>query len=500
MMRGIIVGDNFCDFPRTSIARTNGAHRVAGLLRQHNIIVEVLDFFNSWTIDELKIILLRYKIDFIGLSLGLGQLDDTKINEFIILAKTMYPNIKVIAGGNQVLYNKIANIDLNFKGFADGAIEDIVTYLTTGFYPSDKVNEISIDDHRKVIDCNHHYSKFDLSNLRTEYTYKDFLSPNENFTLETGRGCIFKCKFCNFPLIGKNKNDYIRCKDDLKKEIVDNYNRWGITRYSITDDTFNDNEIKVDILYEISQEIDFTLSFMCYARVDLLHARPGSLDKMISFGVKGMHFGIESMTPETSRAIGKGFTGEKLKDYLRLIKQTYPDLHLTGSFIVGLPNETIEQTERNVNYAIDNGLLDAVPMFALNIPKETGGADISIFSKEWHTYGYQELSKAEIELLLEDDKYESFRNLDFEKLSNHNVLWKSEHMNVFDAELAVHRIKQAIAEKTTMGGWNCFTTTYSGIPLETLLKLKRPQWDWEHIKNKATEFIHDYKIKKIDAY
>jgi radical SAM superfamily enzyme YgiQ (UPF0313 family) len=177
------------------------------------------------------------------------------------------------------------------------------------------VKDIDLGLPKKVVDCTHYYSKFDLSNLRTNYTANDFLSPHENLTLETSRGCIFRCKFCNFPLIGKNKNDYIRTKEDLKQEIIYNYETYGISQYSITDDTFNDNEIKIDNLYEISQEIDFELKFMCYARIDLLHARPGSLDKMMKFGVRGMFLGIESLNPETSKLIGKGFTGEKLINY-----------------------------------------------------------------------------------------------------------------------------------------------------------------------------------------
>lgn len=500
MMRGIIIGDNFCDVPRTSISRTNGAHRIAGLLRQKGVSVEVLDFFNSWSIDELNTVLKAYPVDFIGLSLGLGQLDDSKVNDFIFLAKKLYGNIKVIAGGNQVLYNKLHHIDLNFKGFADGAVDDILDYLKTGVYPKDLVNLLGVDKSKAVIDCNHYYNSFDLTNLRTEYTDNDFLSPNENFTLETGRGCIFKCKFCNFPLIGKKKNDYIRTKEDIKTEIVHNYNKWGITRYSITDDTFNDNELKVDILYEISQEIDFDLSFMCYARVDLLHARPGSLDKMIKFGVKGMQFGIESMTPETSKLIGKGFTGDKLKSYLKEIKDQYPDLHLTGSFIVGLPNESIQQVEDNIHFAIDNNLLDAVPVFGLNIPKETGGVDISIFSKEWHNYGYQELSKDEIVSLLSDDKYKSFVSTDFDEISNHSVLWKTATINVLDAEIAAQKIRHEIQDKTSLGGWNCFTTTYTGIPLQKLLKLKKPDWDWDYVKGEAIKFVQDYKNKKLNLF
>ena len=499
-MRGIIIGDNFYDEPRVAIIRTNGAHRVAGLMRSRGLEVEVLDFFNSWELAELKQVLTAYCPDFIGLSFGLGQLNDAKVNSFISLAKEVNPKIKVIAGGNQVLRNHIENIDLNFRGFADGAIDDIVTYLKTGTYPNKTlIKDVDLGLPKKVVDCTHYYSKFDLSNLRTNYTVNDFLSPHENLTLETSRGCIFRCKFCNFPLIGKNKNDYIRTKEDLKQEIIYNYETYGISQYSITDDTFNDNEIKINNLYEISQEIDFDLKFMCYARIDLLNARPGLLDKMVKFGVKGMFLGIESLNPETSKLIGKGFTGDKLLNYLREVKQKYPKLNFVGSYIIGLPKETFEQARHNINFAIDEGLIDSSPTYALHIPKQTGGTDVSIFSKEWDQYGYEEMSLDEINELLTQPKYSMIKDADYETISKHSVIWKNEHMNYFDAHLGALLIRADVEPKTGMGGWNCFAAAYTKIPVDELLQLKRAEWDWDYVKQAAVDFVEGYKRKKISV-
>jgi radical SAM superfamily enzyme len=470
-------------------------------MRSQGLEVEVLDFFNSWHVDELEKVLKAYCPDFIGISFGLGQLDDFRVNTFLSLARTINPNIKVIAGGNQVLYNTIQGIDLSFKGFADGAIEDIVAYLKTGVYPNTVlINEVNLGIAKKIVECNHYYSRFDLSNLRTNYTANDFLLPNESLALETSRGCIFKCKFCNFPLIGKNKNDYIRSKEDLKQEIVYNYNTYGISQYNITDDTFNDNEIKINNMYEISQEIDFDLKFMCYARIDLLNARPGSLDKMVKLGVRGMFLGIESLNPETSKIIGKGFTGDKLLNYLREVKQQYPKLHLTGSYIIGLPKETLEQSRANINFTIDEGLIDTSPMYALHIPKQTGGVDISAFSTEWDQHGYIEMSLGEINELISQPKYSAFKDIDYENVGKHAVIWKNEHMNVFDAQIAALQIRKEIEPKTVMGGWNCFAASYTGIPVDDLLQLKRPEWDWEYVKKTAVDFVEDYKRKKISVF
>lgn len=500
-MRGIIIADNYFDYPRRVIGRSNGAYRIAGLLREHGIEVEVIDFFNNWTDEELEQVLLSYPIDFLGLSFGLGYLNFASLRpgKFIELAKKLYPDIKVIAGGSTVLFNKIEGIDVNFKGFADGAIEDIVSYLRSGEYPNSEVEVKTIGHVNNVIDCNHYYKTFDLSKLHTKYTKTDFISKNENLTLEVSRGCIFKCKFCNFPLIGKHKNDYIRFKEDLKQEIIHNYETYGISQYSITDDTFNDNELKVDILYEISQEIDFDLKFMCYARIDLLHAKPHTLDKMMAMGVKAMFFGIESLKPESSKLIGKSFTGDKCIDYLKVIKQNYPDLHITGSFIIGLPHESIEEAESNIDYLVEHKLIDAVPVFELHIPRHIEGTDVSYFSKNWQDLGYTELSIDEINLLMQDEKYASFKHQDFNELTKASIYWKNDHMNVFDAAIAALRIRNKLTDTTTIGGWGCFAATFTGYDLDYFLKLRRSKWIELDTTGLANKFIEDYKNKKLKA-
>jgi hypothetical protein len=283
-------------------------------------------------------------------------------------------------------------------------------------------------------------------------------------------------------LIGKNKNDYLREDEDILKELIRNYNQWGTTHYIISDDTFNDNELKVDSLLRISKQLPFKLSIMGFIRADLMHARGTTVDKLVEAGFKAMHFGIETFHPEASKLIGKGFTGEKLINYLREVKQKYPKLHFIGSYIIGLPKETLEQARYNINFAIDEGLIDNSPMFALHIPKDTGGMDTSIFSKEWDQYGYEEMSLDEINELLTQPKYSILKDVDYETFGKHNVIWKNEHMNYLDAQIGALQIRADIEPKTGLGGWNCFAAAYTSDNLfcahgrHVDSSLYRPTW------------------------
>lgn len=498
-MFGILFGDNFYETPRTAISRATGIHRVATLLRQRDVTVEVVDFFNAWSDDELEAFVSKFeKIDFIGLGLSLSELYIPKITKLIKLVKTNHPHARVIAGGSSVLANHYEGVDLFFKGFTDGAMDDILGFLKTGKFNPFLIETIKTHDVKKVVNCTHHYAKFDLSNLRTEYIDRDFIQHNEALTLETSRGCIFKCKFCSFPLVGKNKNDYIRDKEDIKQELINNYVRWGTTKYSITDDTFNDNEVKVDMIYEISQELDFKLNFVSYARVDLLNAREGSLDKLVKAGFKGFFFGIESLNERTSRRIGKGLTGDKLKNYLIDIKQKYPNLHITGSFISGLPDESITVFDENIDWAMKAGVFDSFNFYPLGIPVDNKVNYTSPFSTEWKEYGYEIMTEEEIQSKIESNQHlsELMKEYDF-YFKHHSLPWKNEHMTFLDAIVSTERNKRKVNSQSTGSGWTVFAQSFNKEDLDSALRLKKIDIDWvDQIKTTAS-FVDSYKLKKL---
>ena len=505
-MFGILLGDNFYfgGNGRNAIGRATGIHRVATLMRKRNVDVEVVDFFNEWTIDELIIFVNKFpKLDFIGFGLSLSTLNDEKVNSLINKVKTLYPSIKVIAGGSNVLDKNFPEVDLFFKGFTESAIDDIVAYLKTGKINPFLIEKIKTHDVKKVVNCTHHYPIISTKELDNVYTDNDFITPNEALTIEFSRGCVFKCKFCNYPLVGKNKNDYIRDKEDVKNELVNNYKKWGTTRYIITDDTFNDNEIKVDMLYEIANELDFKLSLISYTRVDLLHAKKGTLDKLVKSGLKGFFFGIESLNERTSRSINKGLTGDKLKNYLIEIKNQYPQLHITGSFIIGLPYESFDTFSNNIDWALEAKVFDTFIMFPLVIPIDNSINDMSPFSREWKNYGYQIMSDDEI-----NEKIKSFppeKNIkelmlkyryDY-KFKHHILPWKGEHMDFLDAMVNANKLLDKVSNVATVSGFAAIAMAFNKDTVDEALHVKNKDINWQAQLKETIEFINEYKAKKL---
>jgi radical SAM superfamily enzyme YgiQ (UPF0313 family) len=501
MYTGIIFGDSYYRNPRVAISRSTGSHRIATLMRKRDVSVEVVDFFNSWTDKELNEFIGRFpKLDFIGFGLGLSPLKTKKVNNLIAKVKELHPGIRIIAGGSNVLDNQYVGVDMFFKGFAEGAIEDILEYIKTGKFDPVLVESIEANGLKNVVNCTHHYERFDLSRLNTEYTDRDFIQPNETLPIEFSRGCIFKCKFCNFPLVGKKKNDYIRDKEDIKQELIRNNKTWGISRYILTDDTFNDNELKVDMLYEIANELDFKLSLVSFARVDLLRAHKGSLDKLVKAGFKGFFFGIESLNERTSKTINKGLTGERLKEYLLKIKQDYPELHLTGGFIIGLPYESLETFTKNIEWAVESEIFDAFNFFPLSITIDNKVTAMSPFSYEWQKHGYEIMPKEEIDKKLEsatEEELQLYKTIYDSSFNNIFLPWKNEHMDFLDTAIHVNHFLKKTYDATTHPGFITISRAFNKNSVDDTLHTKKKYIDEAKQEKDAEDFVKDYKLKKL---
>lgn len=453
-MNGLIFGlnTNYMEQSDTLFyGRSNGVHRVATLFRTLNHNVEVVDFFNFWSDSELQDYITKFmekhkSIDFVGIGYTFSDYDIVRLNKILLMIRSLNPGCNFFAGGYGIFHGTTTFhlngeddiITLYIKGFADGAIEDLEHFAKTGrFNPFNvkiiqNVNGIG----KKVVECNTHYKNFDLSRLRNIYTESDGLTKEEPIVLETCRGCIFKCKFCSFELIGKKKSDnYIREKEDIKNEIIDNYTKWGTYKYIIADDTFNDNPIKTDMIYEISQEVDFDLEFWAFLRADLLYSRPDELEKMIKSGLKSAIVGIETLHLQAGRAIGKGFNGEKLKEFLISMKQKHPDIKLTGTFIIGLPHESKETFLENIKWAFDSNIFENVSINQLMIPLRgiANNHPHSEFTDNWAQYGYRHMSDEMVEEFERETSSKLTGRFKWEYDKNQYMLWENDHMNIFEA-------------------------------------------------------------------
>src|SRR5690606_28144943 len=251
-----------------------------------------------------------------GFSLGV-PISDSEMNELRERIKKLNPKSQLVMGGAKAEFHKQSQIDAFVLGYADKSIIEYLKYLEgkNPFFQYTDLgnNQISID---KDINAD----GYDFINAETRYHESDMIRPGELLPIEISRGCIFKCKFCAYRMIGRKKNDYTKTIENLYAEIMYNYEHFGTTKYSFTDDTYNESVQKITDLAEMFNRLPFKIEYVAYLRHDLIQRYPEMADILKESGLKTAVFGIETLNYESGKIIGKGLPPEKTREMLQWLR------------------------------------------------------------------------------------------------------------------------------------------------------------------------------------
>lgn len=340
--------------------RKAGPHRIATELRKHGYTCQIIDA--AWYFDQQEIATVLNHC--VGPSTkvvawsstyaqnqhleqhGVGIVESLPIyhNEVWISqhVKTINPAVKIAIGGpNSWRREHEPGVDVVFYGMCDQAIVQYMKFLQ-GQNP---FFQYSVNQTCMIVKGDTYNIDWDFNQSTIAYQPEDNVFRGDSVTIETARGCIFRCDFCSYPLNGKKSNEYIKYKSILYQEFLDNYQQWGIDTYIVSDDTFNDNIEKMTMLAEIAQKLPFELRLTCYMRIDLIRAHQEQYSLIKDIGIVGAFFGIESLNHQSLKVIGKGLHPDRVIEELYRFNEKLPDCGTIGSFIAGLPFETIDSLE-----------------------------------------------------------------------------------------------------------------------------------------------------------
>jgi hypothetical protein len=263
--------------------------------------------------------------------------------------KNLNSKTKIVFGGSGIgFFTDFQDVDNFIYGLSETMVIDYLDSVT-GRSKKRLFNKVLDYDYKAQLPV------WDFRKSKTSYTDYDFITPNETLSLEVARGCRFKCTYCSYPLIGqKNIDDYLKYKEVLKDELLENYNRWGITQYYIMDDTFNDTTEKLLMFKEVVNSLPFKIKFWCYTRLDLLAVHPEQITLLKEIGLEQTYMGVETFHPGAGKAVGKAMKAEKTKEALAKCKEVWGnDVHIQAGFMVGLPTEPEESIASTCDYLRD---------------------------------------------------------------------------------------------------------------------------------------------------
>jgi len=310
--------------------------------------------------------------------------------------KAMKPDIKFIVGGAIVdtLFKKhiIAKseqplpevmqyfIDYAFQGYSEDTIIDLLTGNLSPLNTFEKDGVKFINEPRTA--------GLGAPLYVNEWQKNWNIRPKEWLPLEISKGCRFGCKFCFYDHSGT----IIKQKDDLRKELIQNYEKYGITGYQLTDDTVNDSPQKIDMMYDVIKSLPFDMEWIAYTRPDMFHKYPEMYYKMLDMGCRGMFLGVETLTHKAGKIAGKGLHPDKMKEILEwLRKEGGDEVFILASFIIGLVGETEETLMETARWLRDQRVLDKAQYEILFVTDIVSDIAKSEFSEKNQKFGIQEI-------------------------------------------------------------------------------------------------------------
>ena len=464
------------------IFRAIGPYQLAWWLRTKGYDCQVIDMVHTMTVEEL----ISYTEKFItGNTLCIG-VSSTFFSEFIIKSKrnkwlrkvpTMYieaikiirerhPNIKIALGGglcDLLFHEELSIFDVTIMGDAEDSFLEVLEEWRKGrkfiFSAESRGGRPYIttakEKHFNIEECSHKFAE------------QDCIIDGEVLPMEISRGCIFRCKFCQYAHIGKTKFDYLRREELIKEEMDHNYKHFKTTNYYILDDTFNDSDHKMQMWKRIVDSLDYKINYTGYLRADLLQRRQEHIDLLRDTGLLSAFFGIESFHPDASRLVGKGWSGKGGKAFMIDLKDKWKeDVTFHLSMIVGLPPETEADYLASHQWCIDNNM----DSWSWNRLSMTPGQRLyaSEFDKNPEAFGF---------------------NYDYEKNQ-----WSSAYMTQKEADVICSKLNSHLGFGLKFTSWNAMSLMNFGLDRQLLNTM--PMHGLMHFIQRGRDpFILQYKEK-----
>jgi B12-binding domain/radical SAM domain protein len=192
-----------------------------------------------------------------------------------------------------------------------------------------------------------------------------------NIYIETHRGCIGTCTFCQVPrffghaIRSRSIEDVVREVEALKKK--------GVGRISISGGTGSlyrsrDGTMDPDAFAELLQSIAGVMGPRNVSAPDIRAdcLSPEVLEAIRDFTIGWIFFGVESGSDRMLRVMGKGMTASILEEGIRTCREY--GLQVAGSFIVGHPMEGAEDYQATRDFVAEQCLDDLFVSIAEPIP------------------------------------------------------------------------------------------------------------------------------------
>jgi radical SAM superfamily enzyme YgiQ (UPF0313 family) len=322
-----------------------GLGYIAEILLQNKIEYEVVDLTyhsKNFLYEKIK----YFHPKFIGISLMSGRHKEhyKLLNEI----KEKFPYIKIIAGGPHLsAFEKRVLLDCTAidYGITFEGEETIIELLKNknlegikGLIYRDG-EEIKYNGMRNFIE--------NLDSIPFPTFTKFELNKYSNIMdISSSRGCPFRCIFCS--KYGFRKNVIYKSPEKILDEIKFIYSNIKPEFLMFTDETFSVNKERVLKICHLIRSENLKIQWGILTRPDCVDEE--MLKEMKKAGLYTISLGIESGKEKIRYTLGKNFSNTDCENIVKICKNL--GIYTVSFFLLGLPNETMEDIRETINYSI----------------------------------------------------------------------------------------------------------------------------------------------------
>jgi len=190
-----------------------------------------------------------------------------------------------------------------------------------------------------------------LYNLSQYQTSALLTRANPAGWIETSRGCIYGCVYCNKSVFGRTFR--VKSAQRVADEITYML-KAGFKEIHIADDNFTSDIKRAEVICDriLERELRFPWATVTGIRVDKVSLK--LLRKMRKAGCYRVYFGIESGSQRVLDSIKKGINLEQVRQAVKWAKKA--GLETFGFFMIALPGEKVSDIKKTIKFATSLGL------------------------------------------------------------------------------------------------------------------------------------------------
>lgn len=171
-----------------------------------------------------------------------------------------------------------------------------------------------------------------------------YLKNGGMLSVQTKRGCPFRCAYCSYPLL-EGRRYRLRDPKDVVDEIDMLVKMYQMDYYSITDSVFNDS---AGHYLEVAEELikrEISIPWMCFLRPD--YFKQEEVELLKKSGLSAVEWGSDCTTDITLEAMRKSFTWDLVESSNNIFARA--GISNAHFIIFGGPQETHETIKQGLD-------------------------------------------------------------------------------------------------------------------------------------------------------